>query len=273
MSRKAPSAETLKLLYVRSGNECAFPDCQHPIFNDNGLYIAQLCHINAANEGGERYDNKQSDEERRSPDNLLFMCHRHHKETDDEKIFTTDILRELKLKHEERYTEKGKEANQNMIRQVQYEISYFWDRQSKKTFELDDLKIERNFEQNTFQLFTELTNNIETLKDYCDMCAESDESKKLELDLLELSKKAGIDFSEYKKVPYSENPFVNRNWEMHNIGRPNLFTHVSLSLNQLKVKVIDELLKHNSEDTELKELAEIYKKEFENDYDRAYYVD
>ena len=146
MSRKAPSAETLKLLYVRSGNECAYPDCQHPIFNDNGLYIAQLCHINAANEGGERYDSKESDEERRSPDNLLFMCHRHHKETDDEEIFTTDILRELKLKHEEKYTEKGKEANQNMIRQIQYEISYFWDRQSKKTFELDDLKIERNFE-------------------------------------------------------------------------------------------------------------------------------
>jgi len=29
MARKSPSAEALKLLYVRSGNECAFPNCEH----------------------------------------------------------------------------------------------------------------------------------------------------------------------------------------------------------------------------------------------------
>ncbi len=79
---KPPSSETYKILYVRSGNECAFPGCNHPIFNDDGLYIAQLCHIKAANVGGHRYDENQTDEQRRAPENLLFMCHRHHKETD-----------------------------------------------------------------------------------------------------------------------------------------------------------------------------------------------
>ncbi|SKB52562.1 hypothetical protein [Malaciobacter marinus] len=60
MARKSPNTEILKLLCVRSGNECAFPNCNHPIFNDNGLYIAQLCHMNAANIGGQRYDENQS---------------------------------------------------------------------------------------------------------------------------------------------------------------------------------------------------------------------
>lgn len=62
-------AETYKLLLARSGNECAFPDCTHPIFNDEGLYIAQLCHIKSANKGGQRYDGSQTDDERRAFEN------------------------------------------------------------------------------------------------------------------------------------------------------------------------------------------------------------
>jgi hypothetical protein len=273
MARKSPNVETLKLLYVRSGNECAFPDCYHPIFNDNGLYIAQLCHINAANIGGQRYDHAQSDAERRSTNNLMFMCHRHHKETDDEKIYTAEKLKKMKFDHELKYTEFGKEANSDMIRQVLHEVNYFWDRQSKKKFDLEDLKIERNFEQDIFELIKELIENIQKVRDYCDICAESDTSKKLQEDLLNLSNRVGIDFSKFDEVPYYKNPFINRNWEMHNIGRPNLFSHISLSLNQLKVKIVDQLLKYNPNDHQLKKIAEKYRQEFENAYDRAYYVD
>jgi hypothetical protein len=273
LARKSPNAETLKLLYVRSGNECAFPDCNHPIFNDDGLYIAQLCHINAANIGGQRYDDSQSDEERRATDNLMFMCHRHHKETDDEKIYTTEKLRKLKYNHELKYTEFGKEANRDMIRQILFEVNYFWDKQSKKTFELEDLKIERDFGQDTFELIKELTENIQKVREYCDICAESDDSNKLQADLLSLSNKVGINISKFEEVPYYENPFINRNWEMHNIGRPNFFSHISLSLHQLKVKIVDELLKCSPDDDRLKKIAEEYRKEFENIYDKAYYVD
>jgi len=273
MARKSPSSDTLKLLYVRSGNECSFPDCSHPIFNDNGLYIAQLCHINAANKGGQRYNPNQSDEERRSPNNLMFMCHRHHKETDNEKIYTVKKLKDIKHNHELKYSESGKEADKEMIRQILFEVQYFWDRQVKKEFELEDMKIERDFNQGIFELIKELTDNIYTVREYCEMCSESDSTSKLQSDLLELSNKAGVDFSKFEVIPYYENPFINRNWEMHNIGRRNFFSHISLSLNQLKVKIIDELLKSNPDDIKLKKLAEEYRKEFEKDYDSAYFVD
>ena len=92
MMRKTPSAYTYKLLYTRSGNVCAYPDCNHPIFNDSGLYVAELCHIKAANKGGARYDETQTDGERSAFENLLFMCHRHHKETDDETHFSFESL-------------------------------------------------------------------------------------------------------------------------------------------------------------------------------------
>jgi hypothetical protein len=273
MARKSPNAETLKILYVRSGNECAFPNCEHPVFNDKGLYIAQLCHISAANKGGQRYNEKQTDEERSAPENLLFMCHRHHKETDNEADYPVDKLTELKINHEFEFTEKGKEASKEMIRQVLFEISYFWKQQSLKIFKIEDLKIERDFNKEVLDLCEELNEHIETIKNYCDLCAASDSSESLSSDLKTLIEKAGFNISIFDKIPYAENPFENRNWEMHNIGRPNFFSHISLCLNQLKVKTVEELLKGNPGNKKLKNILEESRKKFDSEYDNSYYVD
>ena len=60
---------------------------------------------------------------------------------------------------------------------------------------------------------------------------------------------------------------------MHNIGRPNFFSHISLCVNQLKVKTIEELLKSNPKNKELKAILEVYRKDFDSIYDKSYYVD
>lgn len=273
MARRSPSSETLKLLYVRSGNECAFPDCDQPIFNDDGLYIGQLCHIKAASEGGQRFDQNQSDEERCSSENLLFMCYRHHKETDDEEKYTVEELTRIKDSHENKFTEKGKEASKEMIRQIQFEANYFWKKQELKTFEVQDLKIERDFNKEVFDLVQELEENISAVENYCNLCAESDSWETLKSDLNELFTKAGLDIKAVEKVPYYENPFVNRNGELHHIGRPNFFSHISLCLNQLKVKIAEELLKCNPDNEELTSLIEQFRSDFEEDFNNSYYVD
>ena len=100
MARKAPKIDVLRNLSVLSKNQCAFPKCDHPILNEKGEYVAQLCHIEAAEKGGPRFNSEQTDEERRSESNLLFLCHRHHKETDDEKVYTVKRLKEMKQSHE-----------------------------------------------------------------------------------------------------------------------------------------------------------------------------
>lgn len=66
----------------------------------DGAYVGELCHIEAASPDGPRYNPKQTDEERRSPANLIFMCHEHHVITHDAEQFTVKKLRELKAKHE-----------------------------------------------------------------------------------------------------------------------------------------------------------------------------
>jgi hypothetical protein len=197
--RKSPSAETLKHLYVLSGNVCAYPDCHHPIFNDDGIYIAQLCHIHAAEKRGQRYNEAQIDEERSSPNNLLFMRHRHHKETDH---MTADELHSIKHEHESQFTEQGREATQNMIRQVLFEINRYWDQLSRKTFDLQDLKIERDFDKGIFALMDELEEHFQRMMSYCDACADSDSSQTLQEDLSTLLSKAGMKKELLKKAPY-----------------------------------------------------------------------
>jgi len=268
--RKQPSAKTYKLLYVRSGNECAFPGCNHPIFNDDGLYIAQLCHIKAANVGGQRYDEKQNDEQRRALENLLFMCHRHHKETDS---FKEEKLLEIKLNHESQFTESGKQLSKEMLEQISKETNYYWSRQKDKVFEFDDLKMKTNFNFNESALFNEILDGINLIYNYCETCSQSDSTETLENDLKRLFDIAGLDYSQIKKIPYYENPFISRNWEYHNIGLPNLFSNIIMKLFQLRVKTFETLVKMDPQNKELKIELEQYKKAFEEHYDNSYHVD
>lgn len=253
-----------------SGNECAYPDCNHPIFNDEGLYIAELCHIYAAEKRGQRFNEAQTDEERRSPNNLLFMCHRHHKETDH---LTADELRIIKKDHESQFTEQGREATQNMIRQVLLESNSYWDQLSGNTFDLQDLKIERDLNKGIFTLLDELEEHFQSVMSYCDACADSDSPETLQEDLTLLLTKAGIEKGLLEKIPYYEDPFFNRNWELHNIGRPNFNSHFKLTLYQLRVKITEELLKSNPTNEELKDRLKRFRDEFSDNYSNSSYVD
>ena len=271
MARKAPKLDTLRILYAISGNQCAFPDCTHSLFNDDGLYIAQLCHIEAANENGSRYNENKTDDDRRSVDNLMFLCHRHHKETDNVKKFSVEKLREIKRTHEAKFLEKNIIASNDMIRQIKTEISYFWERQKSKEFELVDLKIEKDFDKEILDLFDELESYVARIRNYCDCYAKSDET--LFEDTIKVFKKYKIDTKLIEKIPYYHNPLINRNWEMHNIGRPNLFNHLSLAIKQLRIKILDELLKRNPSDERIKQMISNARNDFDLNYDNAYYVD
>lgn len=103
VKRLTPKPEVLRELFLKSGNVCAFPDCLHPIVDSNGIYVAQLCHIEAAAIGGPRFNASQSNEQRRQFENLLLMCNRHHKETDDVTRFPVSKMKEIKRSHESKF--------------------------------------------------------------------------------------------------------------------------------------------------------------------------
>lgn len=109
MARLNPTVETKRALYLLSGNLCAFPGCNHRMIDENHNFIGEICHIQAANEGGERFNPNQTDEERRNISNLILLCPTHHKITDDVNQFTVDILQVMKRNHENQFLHAQKD--------------------------------------------------------------------------------------------------------------------------------------------------------------------
>lgn len=103
MARLAIKESTLKILFGRSGNLCAFPSCNEPIIKEH-LIVGEICHIEAANVAGPRYNPEQNDENRRSYENLMLLCRNHHKLTDDTATYSIKILKEMKNLHEKKFS-------------------------------------------------------------------------------------------------------------------------------------------------------------------------
>ena len=66
--------------------------------------IADICHIEAVESNGPRYNPTQSNEQRHSFDNLILLCPNHHRliDTDPEK-YTVEVLKKIKNDHQQKY--------------------------------------------------------------------------------------------------------------------------------------------------------------------------
>ncbi|MBO4269146.1 hypothetical protein [Microbispora triticiradicis] len=100
VKRLSPTKDTLRWLFSFSGNECAFPGCTSRLISADGTFIAQVCHIEAAQRGGERFNEQMSNEDRRAAANLMLMCHEHHVVTNDVTEYTVEVLQAMKDAHE-----------------------------------------------------------------------------------------------------------------------------------------------------------------------------
>lgn len=104
VKRLTPTPDVLRELYLKSGNQCAFPGCNRLIISTEGTLVGQLCHIEAALEGGQRFNSTSNNEERRLSGNLMLMCYEHHKITDDVEQYSVERMREIKYLHEAKFS-------------------------------------------------------------------------------------------------------------------------------------------------------------------------
>jgi hypothetical protein len=116
--RKAPDKDTLRELYLKSGNQCAFPECTRVMLNKAGVFVGQMCHIEAAEEEGERFNPAMSDEERAAFPNLMLMCYDHHVITNDVDTYTVPVLRAMKAAHEAKFTDPAQAILDGDARQL-----------------------------------------------------------------------------------------------------------------------------------------------------------
>ena len=61
--RLPPKLDVLRELYLKSGNQCAFPTCSERIIDSEGSLIGEICHIEAALPGGERFNKDQTNDD------------------------------------------------------------------------------------------------------------------------------------------------------------------------------------------------------------------
>lgn len=97
------TAATKILLAKQAGHHCSNPSCRRltSAASTDGkttINIGEASHITAAAPGGPRYDANLTPEERRSPENGLWLCKDHAKAIDSkDSFFTVDLLKDWKL--------------------------------------------------------------------------------------------------------------------------------------------------------------------------------
>jgi hypothetical protein len=95
---------TIRRLDTLSGNQCAAPDCIKPLIAKDGqTIISKICHIEAADVNGQRYNPQMTDDDRRHYNNLILLCDECHNIVDNPaniNIYTVSVLLKWKKDHE-----------------------------------------------------------------------------------------------------------------------------------------------------------------------------
>lgn len=227
--RSIISTETLKPLLAKSGNVCAYPGCNSPIFNEENLYVAHVCHIEAASPEGPRYNPDQSEAERNGYDNLILMCYRHHVETHDETKYTVQNLKEIKDNHESKFIEDPYKFDMDFLFKIQEETGKYWEevRNIHNNEHITDFyKIHIKHKASFEELCTDLKGLIYSIND--------------------------------------DNVFNTRmKWEIKNIKIPNIIKKSNILIVQMEIKYLEEFIKFHRLDLNarrrLKKLKDTFK--------------
>jgi hypothetical protein len=99
------SEKDIKTLCLKSGNLCAFPDCNVELAKQgstgSNMIIGVMAHIKGKNPTSARYDSSMGDKDRDSYENRVLLCPTHHIEIDkDPNLYTVEKLLEIKTNHE-----------------------------------------------------------------------------------------------------------------------------------------------------------------------------
>ena len=262
MARIAPTQETLIALFAKSGNVCGFPGCTHELVTSRNIFVGQICHIEAANPGGQRFNPNSTDEQRRSFENLLLLCYRHHKETDDIAAYDADALRTIKHQHESQHGEKPFKVNESFLHRLESEMHSFWDEIATANAELHvapEFAVRPHVGLPATQQFVEIGAAVDRLAELLGYFAETDASLNDEIRLH--LKSLGYDLAAFDEVPYFKNPFFHRNWETHALAASNAHTDLVVAVKQAEVRFLEEYVKTHPNESDALAALEAAKKE------------
>ncbi|MGB1561944.1 MAG: hypothetical protein ACPHN2_10620 [Sinimarinibacterium flocculans] len=214
--------------------------------NEKNLFVAQVCHIQAAEPKGERFDPNQSDEQRRSYDNLILLCYPHHVETDDSKQYSTERLRLMKADHERVFGQKLFQIDERLLHKVSAEMERYWshiDHLHREHHVVSELAIEIDVNATYLTLANQATALVTSMSEIQDYLIESERLK-----------------AEQEAATGTE-PGPN-DFEMLYLGLTNTITKLSVTLVQMEIRYLEEFIKLNPSDSAARQRLEERKSEF-----------
>jgi len=276
MARLAIKTKTLKHLFALTGNQCAFPCCEHELFVDD-LFVAQVCHIFPANEKWPRFNPNRTDEENRDFSNLLVLCYKHHKLVDNpDKPFTSNKMLEIKLTHEKKFLNSPVLLNIKKIENIQKQVESYWaDIVDIVKVENDKHGMARPIDPalTVWDMLELLEINLEKLNG---IISDAD-------DLLSLLDETVLPFLQKKGFsPSSKCPikifelgygFNHINWETRVIGGGNFHGEAVYTLLQLKLRLAEQQSLASPDDDEAQKMLHKFRAELENAAGSTVYYD
>lgn len=262
MARIAPARETLIALFAKSGNLCAFPGCTHELVTSRNIFVGQVCHIEAANPGGQRFNPNSTDEQRRSFGNLLLLCYRHHKETDDVNIYDSNALFTIKRQHESMHGEKPFKINESFLHRLEAEMHAYWNEiaiANAESHVAPDFAVRLNVGLPANRQFAEIGVAVDRIAELLSYLAKIDTA--LNNEIRSHLNSLGYDLTAFDSVPYFKNPFFNRNWEIHALAVNNAYTDLVVAVKQAEVRFLEEYAKTHPNEGDALASLEIAKKE------------
>lgn len=274
VSRRSPKLDVVRALFARSGNRCAFPGCTAHLVNERNLFVGQICHIEAAEPGGERYNPQQTDDERRDYQNLILMCYPHHVETNDIEVYTVERLKLMKEHHERGFLSNPFKIDESLLYKVTAEMEDYWERVDKLhrlSHQVPDLAIQVDTAQSYTDLSKKAKNLLPEFRMLADLMANHEDE--IHEELLSFLARHGIKNEDITSNPRIFRPYSQRNWEPLVFGFENTSRKLSLLLMQMELQFLADHIKVNPRNQDSRRRLDLLKDEFEQLAVSAIHID
>ena len=162
---------------------------------------------------------------------MLLLCYPHHREIDEDEEYPVEKPRDIKQVHEATLKASRFQIKEAELLKPLKEMEKFWERierLNRVEHSMQELAFEINAKWAFFDILSSIRDAIDSIGELLDWSRKRDEPLPEELRAMLIRR--NIATSLLSDVPYYENPFENRNWELHNLATPNWLQRVRIDL-------------------------------------------
>ena len=162
----------------------------------------------------------------------MFMCLKHHVETNDEVVYTADILRKMKYEHESKYIENPFNIDISHIFALKKEAEEYWrkvENANNNEHKFPDLKVSINTRADYDELSNEVSETLDAIDNLISVIDKEDQDKY---------------------------------WEIFNLGFPNHLNKIRIVIEHMTIKYLEAYVANNPQDMATKAKLDSLRKDF-----------